>query len=135
VLDMGLARLDQPGQADEESSSTMTQEGTVMGTPDYIAPEQALATHTVDIRADLYSLGCTFYYLLAGRVPFPGGTFIQKVNKHQFEEPTRVYVVRPDVPPWVAAVVRKLMAKKLPDRYQTPVELAAALASASSSGS
>ena len=51
----------------------MTQEGAVMGTPDYIAPEQALESHTVDIRADLYCLGCTLYFLLTGRVPFPGG--------------------------------------------------------------
>lgn len=62
VLDMGLARLDQPSE--DDNSSTMTQEGSVMGTPDYIAPEQAMDSHTVDIRADLYSLGCTFYYLL-----------------------------------------------------------------------
>ena len=65
ILDMGLARLDRPS-ADGEASSTMTQEGAVMGTPDYIAPEQAMESHTVDIRADLYSLGCTFYYLLTG---------------------------------------------------------------------
>ena len=73
VLDMGLARLDRP-EKDAGASSTLTQEGAVMGTPDYIAPEQARDSHTVDIRADLYSLGCTLYFLLAGRVPFPGGT-------------------------------------------------------------
>ena len=73
ILDMGLARLDQKA-GDGEASSTMTQEGAVMGTPDYIAPEQAMESHTVDIRADLYSLGCTFYYLLTAKVPFPGGT-------------------------------------------------------------
>src|SRR5262249_408698 len=70
ILDMGLARLDHP-PADGDRSSTLTAEGAVMGTPDYLAPEQALGAHTVDIRADLYSLGCTFYYLLTGRVPFP----------------------------------------------------------------
>ena len=128
VLDMGLARLDHPAVEDDELSSTMTQEGTVMGTPDYIAPEQALDTHTVDIRADLYSLGCTFYYLLAGRVPFPGGSFIQKINKHQFEEPLPVEKLRPEIPPDIAKVVRKLMAKKPVARYQTPAEVAAALA-------
>src|SRR5579862_9652651 len=83
VLDMGLARLDSRSEDDDDKSSTMTQHGAVMGTPDYIAPEQALESHTVDIRADLYSLGCTFYFLLAGRVPFPGGTILQKLNKHQ----------------------------------------------------
>src|SRR6202043_1966937 len=89
VLDMGLARLDK-STGDEDKSGTMTQEGMVMGTPDYIAPEQALQSHTVDIRGDLYSLGCTFYFLLTGKVPFAGGTFIQKINKHQFEEPKPV---------------------------------------------
>jgi serine/threonine protein kinase len=127
VLDMGLARLDQPA-GDDDKSSTMTQEGMVVGTPDYIAPEQALESHTVDIRGDLYSLGCTFYYLLTGKVPFPGGTLLQKLNKHQNQEAPAVQSMRPDVPPGVAAIVRKLMAKKPEDRYQTPAELATALA-------
>jgi serine/threonine-protein kinase len=125
ILDMGLARLDH--SCDDDKSSTMTQEGAVMGTPDYIAPEQALESHRVDIRADLYSLGCTFYHLLTGRVPFPGGTFIQKINKHQFEEARPVEALRPAVPHAVAGVVRKLMAKKPGERYQTPAEVAAAL--------
>jgi serine/threonine protein kinase len=102
VLDKGLARLDHSGVEDDKSS-TMTQEGAVMGTPDYIAPEQALESHTVDIRGDIYSLGCTFYYLLTGSVPFPGGTFIQKINKHQFEEATPLEALRSDVPPAVPA--------------------------------
>jgi serine/threonine protein kinase/Leucine-rich repeat (LRR) protein len=131
VLDMGMARLDR-GEAADEHSSTMTQEGTVVGTPDYIAPEQALESHTADIRADLYSLGCTLYYLLTGQVPFPGGTLIQKINKHQFHEPTAIESLRPDLPPTVAAVLRKLMAKRPDDRFQTPGELAAALASLAS---
>jgi serine/threonine protein kinase len=126
ILDMGLARLDRLA-TDDDKSSTMTQEGAIMGTPDYIAPEQAMASHSVDIRADLYSLGCTFYYLLTGKVPFPGGTLLEKVLKHQLNEPKSVEQVRPDVPPRVGAVVRKLMAKKPEDRFQTPVEVAAAL--------
>src|SRR4051812_1778068 len=109
VLDMGLARLD---SAEEDKSSTMTQEGAFMGTPDYIAPEQAVESHTVDIRADLYSLGCTFYCLLTGRVPFPGGTLIQKLDKHRYAEAIEIGTLRPDVPRAVAAVVRKLMAKR-----------------------
>jgi serine/threonine protein kinase len=127
MLDMGLARLDHPG-AEDDKSSTMTQEGAVMGTPDYIAPEQALASHTVDIRGDLYSLGCTFYFLLTGKVPFPGGTFTEKLLKHQLEQPVPVEQVRADVPPVVAAIVRQMMAKKPEERHQTPAELAAALA-------
>ncbi len=93
ILDMGLARL---SQANEESGSTssMTQEGAILGTPDYIAPEQVRESHTVDIRADLYSLGCTFYFLLAGAVPFPKGSLVQKLYKHQFEEPVGVETLR-----------------------------------------
>jgi tRNA A-37 threonylcarbamoyl transferase component Bud32 len=129
ILDMGLARLDH-STADAERSSTMTQEGAIMGTPDYIAPEQAMGSHDVDIRADVYSLGCTFYQLLTGQVPFPGGTLMQKLDGHRFHEPKPVEELRPDVPPAAAAVVRKLMAKKPEERYQTPAEVAAALAGA-----
>jgi len=133
ILDMGLARLDQP-TADDDKSSTITQEGAVMGTPDYLSPEQAQESHTVDIRADLYSLGCTFYYLLTGKVPFPGGTLIDKLFKHRLEEPRPVEQLRPGLPPGVAAVVRKLMAKKPGDRYQTPAEVVVALEAVSSTG-
>jgi serine/threonine protein kinase len=126
ILDMGLARLDQ-AEPDDEKISTMTQEGAVMGTPDYIAPEQALESHTVDIRADLYSLGCTFYYLLTGRAPFTG-SLLQKLDKHRYAEPPRIESTYSEVPPGIAAIVQKLMAKKPEDRYQTPAEVAAALA-------
>jgi hypothetical protein len=92
-----------------------------------MAPEQTLDSHGVDIRADLYSLGCTLYYLLAARVPFPGGSLGQKIASHQMKEAAPVESLRPDVPPAVAAVVRRLMAKRPEDRYQTPGELAAVL--------
>jgi formylglycine-generating enzyme required for sulfatase activity len=121
---MGLARM---RGAVEEDLGALTQEGTVMGTPDYMAPEQTLDAHAVDIRADLYSLGCTLYFLLTGQVPFPGGTLGEKLLKHQLHQPVPVEQLRPDVPPSVAAVVRKLMAKKPADRFQTPAELAEAL--------
>jgi formylglycine-generating enzyme required for sulfatase activity/tRNA A-37 threonylcarbamoyl transferase component Bud32 len=128
LLDLGLARLHH-ADGEDDSSGMLTREGAVMGTPDYIAPEQAMNSHTIDIRADLYSLGCTFYYLLTGRPPFPGGSMGEKLVKHQLTEPDPVEQLRPDVPPQVAAIVRKLLAKKPEDRYQTPAELAAALAS------
>jgi serine/threonine-protein kinase len=134
ILDMGLARLDQPAAADDKSS-TMTQEGAVMGTPDYIAPEQARDSHQADIRADLYSLGCTLYFLLTGRVPFPGGSLTEKLIKHQLHETVPVEQLRPDVPPAVAAVVRKLMAKKREERFQTPAEVAVALKGGFGTGS
>jgi serine/threonine protein kinase len=125
LLDMGLALL-QEGTA---AGAPPPGEGKVVGSPDYIAPEQSLNSRAVDIRADLYSLGCTFYYLLTGRVPFPGGSVKAKLLRHQTEEPVPVEQIRPEVPPGVAAIVHKLMSKRLEDRYQTPAEVAAALAS------
>ena len=133
VLDMGIARLEGPSAADDQSS-TMTQTGAVMGTPDYLSPEQATNSHTADIRADIYSLGCTFYFLLAGNVPFPGGALGYKLVRHRMEEPAPLEKLRPGVPPWTAQVVRKMMAKKPEDRFQTPAEVAAALASGLATG-
>jgi WD40 repeat protein/serine/threonine protein kinase len=127
VLDMGLARLEGPAGHDGGATDPTTCEGAVMGTPDFMAPEQAADSHAADVRADLYSLGCTLYFLLTGRVPFPGGSLTEKLLKHQTGPVPRVEAVRPDVPPGVAAVARKLMAKRPADRYQTPAELAEAL--------
>jgi WD40 repeat protein/tRNA A-37 threonylcarbamoyl transferase component Bud32 len=125
VLDLGLARV---AATASDETTTLTHEGAVMGTPDYIAPEQARNAHAVDIRADLYSLGCTLYFLLSGRVPFPGGTLTEKLLKHQFDEPEPLERLRPGVAPDVIAVVRRLMAKRPAARYQTPADLAADLA-------
>jgi serine/threonine-protein kinase len=122
ILDMGLARLH------AEEGDGLTHTGAVMGTPDYIAPEQASDAHLVDIRADLYSLGCTLYFLLTGEAPFPGGTPMEKLFKHRYVAPRPVVVRRPELPPAVAAVVGKLMAKRPDERYQTPSELAEVLA-------
>jgi WD40 repeat protein/tRNA A-37 threonylcarbamoyl transferase component Bud32 len=127
ILDMGVARLYQTGESLEESLTTLTQDGAVIGTPDYIAPEQLEDAHQADIRADLYSLGCTFYFLLTSRVPFPGGTLVQKMDKQRWETAPSVDQLRREVPAGVAAVVRKLMAKRPADRYQTPADLVAAL--------
>jgi hypothetical protein len=125
VLDLGLARFG--GKSCGANTSTFTELGRVMGTPDYIAPEQTLDTHKVDIRADLYSLGCTFYHLLTGRPPFAGVPAMEKMLKHQKESPAPVQARRPGLPVDVAAVVSKLMAKRPGDRFQTPSELAKAL--------
>lgn len=127
ILDMGVARLYQLRDLGEDSLTTLTRDGAVLGTPDYIAPEQLEDPHKADIRADLYSLGCTFYYLLSGRVPFPGGTLIQKLDRQRWQTPPSVDQLRAEVPSAVASVVRKLMAKHPDDRYRTPGELAAAL--------
>jgi serine/threonine-protein kinase len=124
VLDMGLALLTR----DETEISALTQEGVVMGTVDYLAPEQAVDSHGVDTRADLYSLGCTFYHLLTGRVPYPGGTVVQKLLRHRTGRPRPVESLRPDVPRGVVMVVRQLMAPRPENRFQTPAELVEALA-------
>jgi serine/threonine-protein kinase len=102
-------------------------EGVLIGTPDYLAPEQAKNPKTVDIRADIYSLGCTFYFLLTGQPPFPGGVLMQKLYHHQMVEPPSGHDLRPDIPPAVVAIFQKMMAKKPDDRYQTPEEVVEAL--------
>jgi serine/threonine protein kinase len=126
ISDFGLARLGD--DLTDVPDTLLTKNNTVMGTPDYIAPEQARDVHRTDIRSDLYSLGCTFYFLLTGQVPFPGGTVLEKLVRHGTEEAAPLEQLRPDVPSAVAVVVRRLMAKKPEDRFQTPAELARDLA-------
>lgn len=125
LVDMGLARFDHPDW--EAAASHLTQVGIMIGTPDYVAPEQIRDSRRADIRSDLYSLGCTFYHMLTGQAPFAGSDTVGKMHLHQTAEPTPVEQLRPDVPPSVAAVVRQLMAKKPRDRYQDPGEVAATL--------
>jgi serine/threonine-protein kinase len=124
LLDLGLARLT---EADGTQATRLTQLGSVLGTPDFLAPEQARDSRNVDIRADLYSLGCTLYYILTGKTPFGEGTTMEKLLRHQMEQAPPLERVRPEVPPELGAVVRKLMAKRPDDRYQTPIEAAVAL--------
>jgi serine/threonine protein kinase len=99
-----------------------------MGTPDFLSPEQSKNLHEVDIRSDLYSLGCTFYYLLSGTVPYAGGQTADKLVRHHNEPARPIEELRPDVPKKIATILRKLMAKKAEDRFQTPDELMDALA-------
>jgi formylglycine-generating enzyme required for sulfatase activity len=122
ILDLGLVRLldDNSGGA---SAANLTRLGMVVGTLDYIAPEQVTNSHQADIRADLYSLGCVFHFLLSGKVPFPGEETVAKLLRHQSEEAVPIEQLRPEVPPRVAAIVRKLMAKQPYERHQTPAEL------------
>ncbi len=125
VMDMGLARLNQG--VGEQTAAELTVEGTVMGTPDYIAPEQAQDSTRADIRADSYSLGCTLYFLLTGQPPFPGGSLAQKLLRHQQTQLAPVTSRRPDVPAGVVAVLARMLAKLPAERYQTPAEVARAL--------
>jgi len=96
----------------------------VMGTPAYLAPEQARDARQADIRSDIYSLGCTFYHLLSGTPPFHGMSLAELVLCHQFEDPAPIEQKRPEVAPELAAIIRKMMAKQPQDRYQTPAEVA-----------
>jgi eukaryotic-like serine/threonine-protein kinase len=124
ILDMGLARF---YHTDDDMLTKKYDEKSVLGTADYVAPEQTINSHDVDVRADIYSLGATFYYLLAGHPPFPEGTISQKLIAHQTRQPTPIRALRPEVPGALAAVLGRMMAKSAADRYQNPAELSAAL--------
>jgi serine/threonine protein kinase len=112
----------------QEAANTLMREETI-GTADYLAPEQAVDATKVDIRADIYSLGCAFYYLLTGQPPFSGGSLMQKLLRHREAEPPPIHSKRTDVPPGLNPVLQKMLAKKPDDRYRTPASVAAALAS------
>ncbi len=128
ISDFGLARLHAPENEVQYSPGTiLIKENTVMGTPDFLSPEQAKCLHDTDIRSDIYSLGCTFYYLLTSQVPFPGGSMVDKMIRHSTESPKPVSDVRNDIPPAVLAILEQMMAKLPEDRFQTPADLAAAL--------
>ncbi len=123
LLDMGLARFFN----DEDDILTKKYDESVLGTADYLAPEQAIDSHSVDIRADIYGLGATFYFLLAGRPPFGEGTVAQKLLWHQTRNPKPVTEYRPEVPAGVVAVMNKMLAKDPAQRYAMPGEVATAL--------
>jgi serine/threonine protein kinase len=154
VLDFGLARFltesataedlaESPADSDAATSApgatapgsasvpleTLTQAGTVMGTPDYMAPEQARDASTADIRADIYGLGGTLYFLLSGVAPFYADTMLRKLKAHQERTPRSLSTLRRDLPAELIAILKRMMAKRPEDRYQTPAEVAAALQS------
>jgi len=124
ILDMGLARI----LTDHADQLTMKYDDKiVLGTADYVAPEQVANSHSVDGRADIYALGATLYFLLAGHPPFPTGTVSQKLLWHRTKEPTPIRAIRPEVPEGLAAVLSKMMAKDPKARYQTPAQVVVAL--------
>ncbi|MBI1249080.1 protein kinase [bacterium] len=127
VLDFGLASLAPrtlPDADAAEADSDLTIAGAIMGTPDFISPEQANDARQADIRSDIYSLGATFYFLLSGRPLFAEGSVMQKLKSHAQAEPEPLQSLREDVPPELVAVVRKMIAKNPEERYQTPEEVA-----------
>lgn len=126
ILDLGLARV----HAAPGLTGQRTAVGQVMGTPDYMAPEQASDSHAVDIRADIYSLGCTLYTLLTGIAPFSGPEYqglLAKLAAHRERQPPPVRLVRSDVPDGVATVLDRMMAKTPEGRFATPADVAKAL--------
>ncbi len=118
LVDLGLAR-----KVDSESAADITVAGTTLGTFDYISPEQAKDPRNVDVRSDIYSLGCTLYHMLTGEPPYAEGTVLQKLLNHQSSEPPDPAKKRPGIPPALSAVVRKMMASDPRDRYASPDEL------------
>jgi len=123
ILDLGLARFN-------DSTDQLTQRANanaVLGTADFLAPEQALDSSNVDIRADIYSLGTTFYYLLTGHGPFPEGSLMKKLYYHQTRQPDPPSAHRPGVPRELDEIILRMLAKQPADRFQTPAEVAKAL--------
>src|SRR5262249_7426356 len=126
VLDLGLARLTTAARPGEQPS-LLTQTGEMLGTPAFLAPEQAADSARADIRSGIYSLVCTLYSLLTARLPFSGSGVVDVILKHQLETARPLAVHRKDIPPGLQEVVNKTLAKRSEERYQTPAELAAAL--------
>ncbi|MDB5341044.1 MAG: hypothetical protein JWN70_6663 [Planctomycetaceae bacterium] len=121
ILDMGLARMNEDVDAPLQADLTST--GTIMGTVDYMAPEQALDTKTADGRADIYALGCSLYYLLTGKSIYEGDTVLKKLLAHREDPIPSIRIARPEVAEQVDVVFQKLVAKKVESRYQTMTEV------------
>ncbi len=122
ILDLGLAIL-RPPENDGKTVLRLTRLGTPMGTPDFMAPEQTLSAHEVDIRADVYSLGCTLFYLLTGQAPFASGPISQRLFAHRQLPAPDARELRPEILAALSGVIKKMMAKKPEERYQTPGEV------------
>ncbi len=123
ILDMGLARIDSPGAAQAELTGT----GAVMGTVDYMSPEQAYNTKHADARADIYSLGCTLYYLISGKAVYGGETVVEKIFAHKDREIPSLCSEQSGVSQSLEAIFKKMVAKRVEDRYQTMTEVIADL--------
>jgi serine/threonine protein kinase len=123
ILDFGLAKA----TSEKGMDADLTGDGKMLGTPSYMAPEQMRDAAKVDIRADIYSLGCTLYYLLTGSPPFKASNYFKLVQAHQSAEITPLNLVRADVSAELAAVARKMTAKDPGERFQKPSEVAQAL--------
>jgi len=114
ILDLGLALF----QQEEEESLTVLHNEKVMGTADYLSPEQAVNSHNVDHRADIYSLGCTLYFLLTGKPPFSEGSLAQRIAMHQTQDPPSLLETRANLPPELVKICEKMMRKNPDERYR-----------------
>ena len=121
LVDMGLARVHQVGAVNNDLTST----GVTLGTFDYISPEQARDPREADTRSDIYSLGCTLFYMLAGRPPFAEGTAVQKLLQHQDQVPPSLSQLRSEIPESVSQLIYRMLAKSPEHRPQTPGDLLA----------
>lgn len=122
LLDLGLAR-----RTDNSAKGDKLPDDELCGTPDFMAPERAGGDRSADVRGDLYSLGCTFYFLLTGQVPYPGGSWTEKLLRHSLDLPAPLNALRPEVPAEVAFVVERLMAREQEDRFASAVAVAEAI--------
>jgi serine/threonine protein kinase len=135
ILDIGLGReLFDEDAPEGQIETQLTQEGSVLGTPDYLAPEQAKDARSADIRADIYSIGCVLYHCLAGRPPFPETNIMAQMLKHATEPPAPLRVFVDDVPPAFQLVMDRFLAKAPERRFQAPGEAAEALKSFATGG-
>ena len=123
LLDLGLALFSD----DDRASLTIAHNENVLGTADYLAPEQALNSHNVDSRADVYGLGCTLYFLISGHPPFPNGTLAQRIAMHQTRMPTDIRDERPDCPSDLNDICVKMLQKSADARFQRCGDVAIAL--------
>lgn len=127
ILDIGIGRELFTDDDPTTREIALTAEGAVLGTPDYLAPEQARDARSADIRADIYSLGCVLFQLISGRIPFTEKSAMAQMVKHATEQPPPLNRIVPGTPLVLQSVVERMMAKRPEERYPTPAEAAAAL--------
>jgi WD40 repeat protein/serine/threonine protein kinase len=126
ILDMGLSRF--VSETGDDSAAGLTQTGVVVGTPDYIAPEQAANTRSADIRSDIFSLGCTLFRMLTGRLPYAGHNVMEKLMARAMKDAPRARSLRPEIPQELDDVIAKMLARDPGQRFQSPKEVSALLA-------
>ena len=130
ILDFGLARLEQHAEKVSQTAKTelsLTAVGMVLGTPDYMAPEQAADSSSADARSDIYSLGCTLFFLLAGRAPFEAGSFMEMISSGTQRPMTALSSLRSDLSPELRRVIEKMTAPRPENRFRSAAEVADAL--------